>query len=324
MSRSLFFAPRCAISACLLALAACAHQAVPVASPTPPAATFAANEAMPFTVERIVKPGPVAGVLVKVDLTDPRVNVEVALADGRDPDGDGPCVGLLDTTSNAARRHDYAVTLNASFFEAPAPREVQGRKIHYYTGNCTWPAGWHYSGGRLVSSPSKEVLRATLMIHQDGRITIAGGVKELPADTRYAVSGNAVLLTDGKAPVHPRDTVRHPRSAVGVSADGKTLILFALDGRQATAEESVYGRAHSRGATLAELGEMMREFGAAHAVNLDGGGSTSLVIKDPYTGVFTIANQPSDRNNLKLPIPIERPVADVLGIRITPRAALPR
>ncbi len=308
----------------LLALAGCANHILPVTPPPAPTIMFAADEAMPFTVERIVKPGPVAGVLVKVDLTDPRVRVEVALADGRDPDGDGPCVGLLDTTSNAARRHDYAITMNASFFEAPAPREVQGRKIHYYNGNCTWPAGWHYSGGRVVSSPSKEVLRATLMIHRDGRITIAGGVKELPADIRYAVSGNAVLLTDGKAPVHARDTVRHPRSAVGVSADGKKLILFALDGRQATAEESVYGRAHSRGATLAELGELMLEFGAANAVNLDGGGSTSLVIKDPYTGVFTIANQPSDRSNLKLPIPIERPVADVLGIRITPRAALPR
>jgi exopolysaccharide biosynthesis protein len=162
------------------------------------------------------------------------------------------------------------------------------------------------------------------VVHHDGRISIAGGVMALPADTRYAVSGNAILLTDGKAPLHARDAVRHPRSAVGVSADGKTLLIFALDGRQATAEESVYGRAHSRGATLAELGELMLEFGAAHAVNLDGGGSTSLVIKDPFTSVFTVANQPSDRSTLKLPIPIERPVADVLGIRVTPRSALPR
>jgi exopolysaccharide biosynthesis protein len=307
---------------CVFTLSGCAAVAEKAAVATP--ANFAADEAMPFTVERITRPGPVAGVLVKVDLTDPRVKVEVALSDDRDPDGEGPCVGLLDTPSNVARRQDFAVTMNASFFEAPTAKEVIGRKIHYYAGNCTYPAGWHFSGGKLVSKPSKEVLRATLVVHTSGAISIAGDIRELPADTRYAVSGNAILLTNGAPVPHARDTMRHPRSAAGVSADGKTLILFALDGRQATVEESVYGRAHSRGATLTELGELMLGFGAANALNLDGGGSTSLVIKDPHTGVFSIANQPSDGSTLKFPVAIERPVADVLGIRVTPRAALPR
>lgn len=307
---------------CLFALSGCA--AVAEKAVVAPTSGFAADESMPFTVERINRPGPVAGVLVKVDLTDPRVSVEVALSDNRDPDGDGPCVGLLDTTSNAARRHDFAVTMNASFFEAPIAKEAMGRKIRYYAGNCTYPAGWHFSGGKLVTKPTMEVLRATLVVHANGRISIAGDVRELPADTRYAVSGNAILLTNGVAVTHARDGVRHPRSAAGLSADGKTLILFALDGRQATAEESVYGRAHSRGATLAELAELMLGFGAANAVNLDGGGSTSLVVKDPHTGVFSITNQPSDGSTLKFPVAIERPVADVLGIRVAPRSALPR
>ncbi len=310
------------VCVCLLTLTGCAAVAERPAAAT--SAGFGADETMPFTVERIVRPGPVAGVLVKVDLADPRVSVEVALSDARDPDGDGPCVGLLDTTSNVARRNDFAVTMNASFFEAPTAKDVMGRKIRYYSGNCTFPAGWHYSGGKLVSKPTKEVLRATLVVHTSGRISIAGDVRELPADTRYAVSGNAILLVNGQPVTHARDAVRHPRSAAGLSADGKTLILFALDGRQATAEESVYGRAHSRGATLAELAELMLGFGAANALNLDGGGSTSLVVKDPHTGVFSIANQPSDGSTLKFPVAIERPVADVLGIRVAPRSALPR
>lgn len=41
--------------------------------------------------------------LVKIELSDPRVRVAVALADDRDPDGDGPCVGQLATTSQVAR-----------------------------------------------------------------------------------------------------------------------------------------------------------------------------------------------------------------------------
>ena len=297
-----------------LLLSACATQTdAPVAVP---AARVVADGKLPFTVERFTLPGPVAGVVVKVDLSDPRVAVKVALADDRDPDGNGPCVGVLDTTSSAAKRHDFDVTLNASFFAAPTSKEVLGRKIRYFVGNCTFPEGWHFSGGKLVSKPAKDGLRSTIIVHASGKISIGDDVRELPADTRYAVSGSATVLRAGVPIVSAAVAARHPRSAVGLSADGSTLVMLAVDGRQATAAESPYGRAHSRGATLQELGELMRGFGAADAINLDGGGSTAMVLKDPYTGVFSIANQPSDASTLKLPVAIERPVADVIGITI--------
>ncbi len=270
----------------------------------------------PFTVERFSLPGPMAGVVVKVDLTDPRVAVKVALADDRDPDGDGPCVGQLDTTSSAAKRLDFDVTMNASFFAAPNGREALGRKIHYFVGNCAIPQGWHFSGGRLLSKPAKDALRATIVVRASGRISIEDNLRELPADTRYAVSGNATILKRGIPTVSEEAAPRHPRSAVGISADGKTLVMLAVDGRQATVEESPYRRVHSRGATLQELGELILGFGASYAINLDGGGSTALVLKDPYTGVFSVANQPSDISTLKIPVAIERPVADVIGIKI--------
>ncbi|MEQ1516525.1 MAG: phosphodiester glycosidase family protein [Usitatibacteraceae bacterium] len=270
----------------------------------------------PYTVERFNLPGPVAGILVKVDLTDPRVAVKVALADDRDPDGDGPCVGVLDTTSSAAKRLDFDVTLNASFFAAPTTKEVKGRKISYFVGNCTYPEGWHFSGGKLVSKPIKDTFRSTIIVHADGKISINANLHELPADTRYAVSGSAPVLKAGTPFVSAAGAARHPRSAVGLNAGGTTLLMLAVDGRQATAEESPYQRIHSRGATLQELGELMRSFGAHDAINLDGGGSTSIVLKDPHTGVFTIANQPSDRSTLELPVAIERPVADVIGIKV--------
>ena len=71
---------------------------------------------------------------------------------------------------------------------------------------------------------------------------------------------------------------------------------------------------HSRGATLAELGELMKAFGAADALNLDGGGSTALVVKDRTTGVFTVANRPSGLAADLPGLPAERPVVDVLGV----------
>ena len=99
-------------------------------------------------------PGPVAGLSQKVDLTDPRVRIEVALTDDTDPDGDGPCTGQLDMTSAAARKRDYAITINASFFAAPKQLDVMGRKVRYFVGNCAWPEGWHVFKGKLISKPA--------------------------------------------------------------------------------------------------------------------------------------------------------------------------
>jgi hypothetical protein len=82
---------------------------------------------------------------------------------------------------------------------------------------------------------------------------------------------------------------RHPRSAVGVSRDGRTLWLLAVDGRSTT----------SVGMTLVELAERMRALGAWDALNFDGGGSTAMVVNQRLVTV------PSDGTG-------ERPVANVL------------
>jgi hypothetical protein len=82
---------------------------------------------------------------------------------------------------------------------------------------------------------------------------------------------------------------RHPRSAVGVSRDGRTLWLVAVDGRSTS----------SVGMTLVELGERLRALGAWDALNLDGGGSTAMVVNQRLVTV------PSDGTG-------ERPVANVL------------
>ena len=279
----------------------------PQAMPPSRQALATSGTTLPYTVERLSLPGPVAGVLVKVDLNDPRVRVAVALADDRDPDGDGPCVGQLETTSQVARKHDFDVTINASFFAAPATREMAGEKIHYFVGNCGWPQGWHFSNGKLHSKPNTASLRATMIVHRNGKISLADAVQALPADTQFAVSGNAMMLKNGVSTPPVKDEARHPRSAVGLSADARTLYILAIDGRQ---------ESHSRGVTLGELANIFIRVGAHNAINLDGGGSSSLVIKDPGTGAFAIANQPSDLSTLKLPVRFERPVVDVLGIKL--------
>ncbi len=92
------------------------------------------------------------------------------------------------------------------------------------------------------------------------------------------IKDNSVFLTS-KVEEFPADIAvgRAPRTAVGVTKDGH--VLFAVvDGRQQ----------NSRGMTLLELALFMQEFGAVDAMNLDGGGSSEMVVKGK------IMNKPSD------------------------------
>lgn len=275
---------------------------VPAASASDPA-----GESWPFTLSRIDEPGPLVGVVARVNLTDPRISLRVALTDDRDPDGAGPCTGQLDTVTSAARKHDFVLTLNASFFSAPQVTLPAGRKARYVVGNCGTPVGFHASSGKVISQPKDAGLRAVFVVDQDGRPDILDRVQTLPPNIREAVSGNVMVLKGGEVVPHAKDTARHPRSVVALSRDRKTLFLVAIDGRQIA----------SRGATYAELGELLKRLGAEDALNLDGGGSTALVLKDPYTGAHGVMNRPSDIFPAHPWLGTERPVADVIGVSMT-------
>lgn len=125
-----------------------------------------------------------------------------------------------------------------------------------------------------------------------------------PFHPREALGGRPLLLRDS-AIVAAVDreggaafaTARHPRTAVGIARDGRRLLLVTVDGRQP---------GYSAGATLRELAGVMRGLGARDAINLDGGGSTTLVFADS-SGALRVANRPSDPAG-------ERPVGDALAI----------
>ncbi|MFD2352767.1 phosphodiester glycosidase family protein [Nonomuraea ferruginea] len=109
-------------------------------------------------------------------------------------------------------------------------------------------------------------------------------------DVKAAVGGNWVLVKDGKAQ-NSTDQSAHPRTAVGFSADGKKMYLLTVDGRQAD----------SRGVTLNELAAMMVELGAADALNLDGGGSSTMLAREPGQAAPQVENSPSDGGERHVP-----------------------
>jgi hypothetical protein len=115
---------------------------------------------------------------------------------------------------------------------------------------------------------------------------------------REGIGGGPMLMQDGQITVSSEaelfggshTTARHPRTAVGVTANNH-LILFLVDGRQPE---------HSVGMSLPELAQAMRAIGCRSALNLDGGGSSALVING------TTINKPSGG--------IERAVTSIFAV----------
>ena len=103
------------------------------------------------------------------------------------------------------------------------------------------------------------------------------------ATTQTAVGGNPILLKNG-LPVAGLmdDTSVNPRTVVGIRADGSVL-LVVIDGRQSS---------HSNGATFYQCALLLRQLGAVSAINLDGGGSTTMIIREGET--YSTMNSPSD------------------------------
>lgn len=94
----------------------------------------------------------------------------------------------------------------------------------------------------------------------------------------------------------------YPRAAGGLNAAGDELILALVDGKQP---------GFSEGMTLPELAELLNSRGAHDAVNLDGGGSVTLVAADSR-GKPVVLNSP-----IHTRIPgRQRPVGNHLGIRV--------
>ncbi len=92
-----------------------------------------------------------------------------------------------------------------------------------------------------------------------------------------SIGGNRMLLQNGIY-IGGSNTDIHPRTAAGFNADSTVLYLMTVDGRQSS----------SRGMSYREIADFMKGQGAEHVINLDGGGSTTMVVRG------NIENSPSD------------------------------
>lgn len=108
---------------------------------------------------------------------------------------------------------------------------------------------------------------------------------------KFLVGGGSQILKNGQPTAsHVNIKGNHPRTGIGVSKDGKELILATIDGRH-----SKY-----KGVSQENFGAILKSLGMYDAVNLDGGGSTTMAVKKPGDQKAKLVNNPSDGGQRKV------------------------
>jgi GH25 family lysozyme M1 (1,4-beta-N-acetylmuramidase) len=160
-------------------------------------------------------------------------------------------------------------------------------------GDPVKPNGLAASRGNLYSRVRSS--QPTVYISSANQVTFTR-----PGKVFNAVSGDRIVVEKGKIPPKLATNIENPRTAIGLSVNGRYLLFFVIDGRQP---------GYSEGVTLPELSSIMIAHGVYTGVNMDGGGSSTLVIRG-VDGRSRVLNSPIEQN---LP-GRERAVANHLGI----------
>jgi hypothetical protein len=239
-----------------------------------------------------LRPRPMIMHVITVDMRTPGLRLLVT-----PPDEKGSDTPLrARTTSQFMQISGVQIAINGDGFYPWWSRSLADYYPH--EGDPVHPRGFTASQGKVYWTTDANF--PTLYISSRGSLSF-----DAPAHPYNAISGDPMLVSGGTQMPNLDDTDLHPRTAVGYARNGRYLYLVVVDGRQPF---------YSEGITLKELADVMVSLGAQYAMNLDGGGSSTIVVEGA-DGIPRVLNSPIDNY-----IPgRERPVADHLGIYVGSR-----
>ncbi|MEM6400168.1 MAG: phosphodiester glycosidase family protein [Cyanobacteria bacterium P01_D01_bin.116] len=198
------------------------------------------------------------------------------------------------TTSQFLQEFKLQLAVNANYFRPF--RENTPWDYYPHSGDITYTIGQAISNGKHYSKADNKWGVLCISPENLAKILDSGNC---PKNTFQGVAGRHILVIDGKAVKSDEDKNKpYPRVAVATNKQGNILWLIVVDGKQPL---------YSEGVTITELTGIVEGLGAYTALNLDGGGSTTLVMAK--NGKPKLLNSPI---HTKLPMH-ERPVANHLG-----------
>ena len=249
--------------------------------------------------------------IVQIDLNAPGIGFKLT------PPG-GSLETVRQTTLNFMNQENAQLAINSHFFLPFPSSSPDAMLIGLAASNGNVYSAFEsplQSYAIVTNAPALNIdpSNEASIVHRDP--AFADGKHVLEATTLWnTVAGSAQIITNGSKSIptyidatHPDGLLTPPgpanysnsnswynltnaRTVIGLSQDNQTLIIFTVD-----------NAGGSRGMTLGEIADLLiKDYGVYNALNLDGGGSTTLAMRNPLTGVGSIINVSSDNPNGRL------------------------
>jgi exopolysaccharide biosynthesis protein len=207
---------------------------------------------------------------------------------------------VLKPTSVFGEAENAVVAINGTFFDVKNGGSVDLIKVN----------GAIVAQNKLDQAGNRAAHQKAAILIENGKLSIKNWNGSM--DWEQQEPAKDMMVTGPLLTINGTDAIidsgsfsvtRHPRTAIGIKADGK-VILLTVDGRNENAA----------GMSLFELRKIMKWLGCTSAINLDGGGSTTLWVSNK--GTNEVVNYPTD--NKKWDHNGERNVANVILLKRKP------
>lgn len=245
--------------------------------------------------------------IVKVDLTAPGIRFKLTSPGGKRET-------IRQTTLEFLKQQHAQIAINAHFFVPFPSPDTEASLVGFAAADGAVYSAFEtpmQSYAIVTNAPALNIdpVNHAAIVHRDPAFDDGKHILEKVA-IGNALAGSAQIVTDGARTVPRYADEQNPgalltpggpnhysnakswydvlqaRSAIGLSQDGRTLFLFTVDVRGGSA-----------GMSVGEVADMLLREGAYNAINLDGGGSTTLAIEDPVSHNPRIVNFSSDNPN---------------------------
>lgn len=205
------------------------------------------------------------------------------------------------TTSQALERYEADVAINGSFFIPFKDNHLLD--FYPHSGQAVYPLGDTYYNNRLFGRFGESW--PSLIVLNDKKVRIIGKstVPKLQSKIEFGISGRQLIVENATVSRVAKDSF-YARTVVGLNSKNTVLWLAVVDGKQPN---------YSDGIRLTTLAAELIKLGVHTAIELDGGGSSTMAVKQKNKSALVL-NRPIHTN-----IPYrERPVVNHLLIRLLP------
>lgn len=216
-------------------------------------------EGIEYATAYVTSPRTMRAWALRISLRNPDVSTGVTPGNGGNP-----YETALQTTPAFLSAYGLKCAVNASFFDANLSPNTD-----------IW--GLLMSGGNTVSPPDYAAPFNSQLNFTSSKAVSLVTSNSYPAGGYNSIAGAEIILTNGV--VGGGSTVLNPHTAMGISSDGKYVILVCIDGRQS---------GWSDGCGYPETAQFLKDFGAWNGVMMDGGGSTCMSV----SGMGSYVNRP--------------------------------